>query len=462
MQQHGRILDGDLETLGLQATLKMLALSGKTGTLIVTSGQETLSLYLQKGQIAALQEQSSSSADLIEMIRLLGRMDRQVAARFRSMADQPSAVLLDAFVQYRIISEAEMLQRLEFRIIQALSRALRWQQGHFEFHRNVLSCEIPLALNVDHVLLESLRQADEWDEALETGLNRTTVARWMPEFDGDVRRLGLEKDQINVLCLANGQLTVQAIAYGLLISEAHVALAMAHLLELGLIEVVDEALEAELERNLIRVLTTSQHELSKQPQGGADQRLLVLIKALATCTNGLLNHHGQYARELRGRGAMHPRQIARYLEESFGPLLGQVQARWPIFETVAFTQGQLDCQEILALNTLVKGEQLQDFYWDVVDGLYWLMKQICTTIVRDEIGNSRSGRQFLDLWRTFLHEIDEEIARNQGRGGPGNAAQRPGGGPGGSRDDPFRESNPRMRQAESDPRVAQVRERRRM
>lgn len=463
MQQYGRILDGDLETLGLQATLKMLALSGKTGTLIVTSGQETLSLYLQKGQIAALQEQSpSSSVDLLEMLRLLGRLERQVAIRFRPMADQSSSVLLDALVKARIISEAEMLQRLEFRIIQAVSRALRWQQGHFEFHRNVLSREIPLALNVDHVLLESLRQADEWDEALETGLNRTTVARWMPEFDGDVRRLGLEKDQINVLCLANGQLTIQAIAYGLLISEAHVALAMAHLLELGLIEVVDEALEAELERNLIRVLTTSQHELSKQPQGAADQRLLVLIKALAVCTNGLLNHHGQYARELRGRGALHPRQIARYLEESFGPLLGQVQARWPIFDTVAFTQGQLDCQEILALNTLVKGEQLQDFYWDVVDGLYWLMKQICTTILRDEIGNSRSGRQFQDLWRTYLREIDEEIARNQGHGGPGHAAQMPGGGPGGGWDGRLRESNPRMRQAESDPRIAQVRERRRI
>ncbi len=462
MQQYGRILDGDLETLGLQATLKMLALSGKTGTLIVTSGQETLSLYLQKGQIAALQEQSPSSVDLLEMLRLLGRMDRQVAARFRPMADQPSSVLLDALVKARIISEAEMLQRLEFRIIQALSRALRWQQGHFEFHRNVLSREIPLALNVDHVLLESLRQADEWDEALETGLNRTTVARWMPEFDGDVRRLGLEKDQINVLCLANGQLTIQSIAYGLLISEAHVALAMAHLLELGLIEVVDEALEAELERNLIRVLTTSQHELSKQPQGAAGQRLLVLIKALAACTNGLLNHHGQYARDLRGRGALHPRQIARYLEESFGPLLGQVQARWPIFETVTFTQGQLDCQEILALNTLVKGEQLQDFYWDVVDGLYWLMEQICNIIVRDEIGNSRSGRQFLDLWRTFLREIDDEIARNQGQGGSGYSAQAPRGGPGGGWDDRFRESNPRLRQDESDPRMAQARERKRV
>ncbi len=461
MQQHGRILDGDLETLGLQATLKMLALSGKTGTLIVTSGQETLSLYLQKGQVAALQEQPTPSMDLIEMLRLLGRMDRQLAGRFRPMADQPSSVLLDALVKARVISEAEMLQRLEFRIIQALSRALRWQQGRFEFHRNLLSREIPLALNVDHVLLESLRQADEWDEAQATGLNRTTVARWMPEFDGDVRRLGLQQDEINVLCLANGQLTLQAIAYGLLASEARVALAMGHLLELGLIEVVDEALEAELERNLIRVVTTSQHELSKQPQGGTDQRLLVLIRALAACTNGLLDHHGQYARELRGRGALHPRQIARYLEETFGPLLRKVQARWPIFETVVFSQGQLDCQEILALNTLLKGEQLQDFYWDVVDGLYWLMQQLCDIILRDEIGNSRSGRQFLELWHIFLREIDEEIARNQGRGGSGHAAGQPGGGPGGGWDARFRESNPRLRQTESDPRIAQVRERRR-
>jgi hypothetical protein len=462
MQQHGRILDGDLETLSLQATLKMLALSGKTGTLIVTSGQETLSLYLQKGQIAAMQEQPTPAMDLIEMLRLLGRLDRQMAGRFRSVADQSSSVLLDALVKARVISEAEMLQRLEFRIIQALSRALRWQQGHFEFHRNVLSREIPLELNVDHVLLESLRQADEWDEALATGLNRTTVARWRPEFDGNVRRFPLDKDQINVLCLANGELTIQAIAYGLLASEARVALAMGRLLELDVIEVVDEALEAELERNLMRVLTTSQHELTRQPQGGADQRLLALIRALSTCVNGLLNHHGQYARELRGRGALHPRQIARYLEESFGPLLHEVQSRWPIFETIAFSQGQLDCQEILALNTLVKGEQLQDFYWDTVDGLYWLMQQICNMILNDEIGNSRSGRQFFDLWRTYLREIDEEIARNQGQGGSGNTAQGPGGGPRGGWDDRFRQSNPRLRQTESDPRIAQVRERRRM
>jgi hypothetical protein len=458
MQQQGRILDGDLETLGLQATLKMLALSGKTGTLTVTSGQETLSLYLQKGQVAAFQEDAASLGDLVEMLRLLGRLERQAASSFRQIAaTQSASALLDGLVRAHAMSEAEMAQRLEFRIIQALSRALRWQQGHFAFHRNLISHEMPVALNVDHVLLEGLRQADEWDEALGTGLNRTTVARWVPEFDGDVLRLGLEKDEINLLCLANGQLTIQAMAYGLLCSEARVALVMAHLLEMGIIEVVDEALEADLERNLIHILTRSQHELTRQPNGTLEQRLLVLIKALATCTNGLLAHHGQYARELRGRGALHPRQVARFLEDGFGPLLKQVRGRWPIFDTVPFTQGQLDCQEILALSSLVKGEQLQSFYWDAVDGLYWLMRQVCTTILRDEIGNSRSGRQFLDLWRTFRHEIDEEMARNEGQSGPGQATRAPGGGEKRPRD-----TQPPGRQAESDPRMSQVRERRRM
>src|SRR5579883_1193020 len=83
MQQQGRILDGNLETLGLQATLKMLALSGKTGTLIVNSGQESLSLYLNKGQIAAQEDNFITRPDLLEVMRLLGRIANADAAKIR-------------------------------------------------------------------------------------------------------------------------------------------------------------------------------------------------------------------------------------------------------------------------------------------------------------------------------------------------------------------------------------------
>jgi hypothetical protein len=432
MQQQGRILDGDLETLGLQATLKMLALSGKTGTLLVKSGQETLSLYLNKGHIAALEDNFSHHPNLLEVMRLLGRIDQETAAEIWQAVGPNAPGMLEALVDYGIISEGEMTQWLEYGVIQSLSRALRWQQGRFEFHRNLLH-DTQLALNVDHILLESLRQADEWDEAAAAGLSRTTVARWKPQFNGDVHRLELEQEEINVLCLANGQLPLQAIAYALLCSEARVAQVMDRLLTLGLIEVVDEALEIDLERDLIEVLNTSQHELAKHPHATPEQRLLAVIKTMTWCINGLLRHHGIYARQLRGRGALRPNQVVRFIEELFGPLLGQVQARWAILETVTFEQGQLDCQEVLLLNTLVKGEQLQTFYWDAAKGLRWLMSNIFANILKEEIGNSRSERRLSDLWETFLQEIEEKAGRTPMSGGV--AAVRPGSG-GSRRSDP--------------------------
>ena len=45
-----------------------------------------------------------------------------------------------------------------------------------------------------------------------THLTRTTVARWLPEVNNDVRSLGLSQEYIEVLCLSNGDLPLQAIA----------------------------------------------------------------------------------------------------------------------------------------------------------------------------------------------------------------------------------------------------------
>jgi hypothetical protein len=468
MQQPGRILDGDLETLGLQATLKMLALSGKTGTLMVTSGQETLSLYLNKGQIAALQDNFVQRPNLLEVMRLLRQVDGQVASELRRAMGPHAPAMLEMLVEYGVISEAEMLQWQEYGVIQALSRAVRWQQGRFEFHRNVLQ-GVRLALNVDHVLLESLRQADEWDEAAAIGLNRTTVARWMPQFTGDFMRLGLEPDEVNILCLTNGQLSLQGIAYGLRCGEARVAQCLEHLLRLQLIEVVDQSLETELERSLLDVLTTSQHELAKAHQGSPEQRLLALIKTMSTCVNGLLAHHGTYARQLRERGALRPGQVTRYLEETFGPMQQQAQSWWPILDTVPFQDGQLDCQEILTLHNLVKGEQLQRFYWDAMTALHWLMREVCAKVLEEEVANSRSERRFRELWVIVLQVIEEQARTLQVGGGAGFAQERGAARRSGPIERPYdsdpsnsRIANSRMRHTDSDPRMVQARDRRRL
>ena len=75
MELQDQIMDGDLQTLGLQSILKMLALSGKTGTLFVHSGPETLTISLRKGQIMALREGDSKQPDLPGMLCLINKLE---------------------------------------------------------------------------------------------------------------------------------------------------------------------------------------------------------------------------------------------------------------------------------------------------------------------------------------------------------------------------------------------------
>ena len=416
MESQDLIMDGDLQTLGLQSILKMLALSGKTGTLFIHSGRETLSISLRKGQIIALREEGVSQPDLLTMLCLINKLDPPRAQAVREASQGNLQVALAMLVQQGWMSPAEMQQRLEFAITQSISHALRWVDGRFSFHRQLVSMEGKMQpLDVDSVLLEALRQADEWEEMGEISLTRSTMARWLPEVSNDVRSLGLSQEHIEVLCLANGEVPLQAMAMVLMTPEARIARVMMRLLQLRLIEVVDTALEAELQQDLTNIIIMSQHTLAQQRQNLApEQHLLGLIKTLSQCINGLLIHHGTYAKSLRGRGQLPIADIVRYLERRFAqPLQLMAKQQFPILETTTFINGQLDCSEIFHLDKLVKGEQLEEFYWEAVRGLAVFLRTVFTTLLNDEVGNSHTGRQLNIVWKAFLTEIDQEVQQYQ-------------------------------------------------
>jgi hypothetical protein len=421
MEQQDRIMDGDLQTLGLQSILKMLALSGKTGKLFVHSGPETLSIGLSKGQIVALHEEGTPQLqpDLLGMLCLIHRLQLPQAQAIYEMAQGDQELTLAMLLERGWMSRQEMQQRLEFAVTQSISHALRWVNGRFAFHRHL----VPLGgrmqpLDVDSVLLEALRQADEWEEIVKEGvtqLSRTTIARWQPQVSNDVRNLGLNQESIDVLCLCNGEIPLQAIALVLLSPEARVARIIARLLELNLVEVVDTAFETELQQDLANLMMRCQYILAPYRGSRVPEHLLPgLIKTLAECVNGLLMHHGRYARSLRGRGHLPPVEIVRYLESCFmQPLQLLTKQHYPILETANFVNGQLDCSDILTLNRVVKGEQLEEFYWEAVRGLGTFLRMVFERLLRDEVGNSHTGRHLNMAWKHFLSEIDGEVKNYQ-------------------------------------------------
>jgi hypothetical protein len=419
MEQQDRIMDGDLQTLGLQSILKMLALSGKSGKLFVSSGPETLSISLRKGQIVGLHEDGVPQPDLLGMLCLIGRLDPARAQSIREMAQGDMQVALMMLVERGWMSAAEMQRRLEFTVTQSTSHAMRWVNGRFAFHRQLVPMESRMQpLDVDSVLLEALRQADEWEESSNEGVTnmaRTTVARWQPEVSRDVRSMGLNQESIEVLCLSNGELPLQAVSLVLMTPEARVARLMHRLLELNLIEVVDTALETELQQDLSNIIIKCQYTLAQQRNStNADQHLLGLITTLSECINGLLIHHGKYARSLRGRGHIPPMDIVRYLERRFTqPLQQLARQQYPILDTTNFAYGQLDCEPVLSLNKVVKGDQLEEFYWEAVQGLAAFLRLVFAELLRDEVGNSHTGRQLNVAWKIFLSEVEHEVQQYQ-------------------------------------------------
>ncbi len=419
MEQQDRIMDGDLQTLGLQSILKMLALSGKTGKLLVHSGPETLAISLNHGQIVMLHEEGVPQPDLLGMLSLIGKLDVSRAQMIRELAQGDTPMALGMLVERGWMTPQEMQQRLEFAVTQSISHALRWVNGRFAFHRQVISMGGKMQpLDVDSVLLEALRQADEWEEVAKEGvtnLTPTTVARWLPEVRNDVRSLGLGRESIEVLCLSNGEIPLQAAALVLMMPEARVARVMAQLVALKLVEVVDTAMEKELQQDLSNIIIRCQHLLARYRQTSSpDQLLLGLIMTLSECVNGLLIHHGRYAKSLRGRGQLSSAEIVRYLDHRFAQSFEQLaKHQYPILETAHFTNGQVDSNDILTLNKVVKGEQLEEFYWEAVQGLATFLQMTFDTLLRDEVGNSHTGRQLNLVWKVFLSEMDGEVHQYQ-------------------------------------------------
>ena len=108
------------------------------------------------------------------------------------------------------------------------------------------------------------------------------------------------------------------------------------------------------------------------------------------------------------------RGIVRYLERRFSqPLQLLAKQQYPLLETATFVNGQLDYNEIINLDSLVKGEQLEEFYWEAVLGLAAFLHTVFTSLLQDEVGNSHTGRQLNVVWKAFLTEVEQEMEQYQ-------------------------------------------------
>ncbi len=418
-----RVLDGDLETLTLQSTLKMLALGGKTGVLNVQSGSERLRIYLQDGAIASLEEPGVPAPDLLDLFRSMGRLGPEQIMLIPQDARRDLPSVIQYLVNTGDMSPAEELQRREYMVVQALSRAVRWDRGRFEFVREAASTVrrtggmyTPSAaqpLNVDHVVLEGLRLADERDHMrIRPAPRNLRVRKAVPSGD-DPRLNGLSNEGMWVYTLADEHRPLYVIAYALLMPESVAGAWMTRLLDHGLVLMVDERLDQELERSLVALLTQSRAQLEKIARNAPEQLMLALTEVMGDFANGLLAHHARFARGLRARGESgNPTEAVRYIDRVVGPVVQALQAGYPrMDELIRVEKGRLIYDDVKSLDRVVRGHELISCYWDAARMMHATTRDLYELVCTEELGAARGGRKFDDLWIAFLRELDYEMGR---------------------------------------------------
>ncbi|MCI4397941.1 MAG: DUF4388 domain-containing protein [Acidobacteria bacterium] len=175
-------LSGDFSTMPLPDLLQWLAMSQKTGILILQRGDVVKEIYFRDGKII-----SSSSNDPREFfgqfLLAYGKISEEdLLAAFKKQA-QTGIKLGRLLVMDGHLSEDDVQRFLRIKAEEAIYDLFLWEDGDFKFFNDVPSQanHVPIAMDVTSILMEGTRRADEWARIRKIFPSQETIVSIIPE-----------------------------------------------------------------------------------------------------------------------------------------------------------------------------------------------------------------------------------------------------------------------------------------
>lgn len=194
-------LEGSLRDFDLFSLFNMIKIQGKSGTLVLTRGQEFVKVYFDNGEIVGVDSNQVRMEDrvgsmLVRLGRLTGEELLEMIQRQRQTLKRMGVLLIESGK----VSPHDLQDALSHQAMAILHRTFRWVSGDYRFD-SIIPSDLDRdhfpAMPVDTVLMEAARVQDEWPE----------VERKLPSFDMPVARtpkaaalqLDIHKDLAGVL-----------------------------------------------------------------------------------------------------------------------------------------------------------------------------------------------------------------------------------------------------------------------
>ncbi len=253
-------LEGSLRDFDLFSLFNMIKIQGKSGTLVLSRGQEFVKVFFDQGEIVGCDSNQVRLEDRVgTMLVRLGRLSGEELMQIVQLQRQTLKLMGTLLLESGKVTAQDLQDALFNQAMAIIYRTFRWKEGDYRF-----DSMLPLDLDrehfppipVDTVLMEAARIQDEWPEVqkrlpdLITPLAKTAKGQGIKlDIDRELSTIlegqggsstqgssGLSHEQETVLTYFEQAQSVQDVLLVSRYEELDTCKTIADLLEAGLLE----------------------------------------------------------------------------------------------------------------------------------------------------------------------------------------------------------------------------------
>lgn len=161
-------LEGSLRDFDLFSMFNMIKIQGKSGTLVLSRGQEFVKVFFEQGEIVGCDSNQVRMEDRLgTMLVRLGRLSGEELMEMVQLQRQTLKRMGHLLLESGKVSPQDIQDALFNQAMAIIYRTFRWIEGDYRFD-SILPPELDRehfpAIPVDTVLMEAARIQDEWPE----------------------------------------------------------------------------------------------------------------------------------------------------------------------------------------------------------------------------------------------------------------------------------------------------------
>nr|WP_320131026.1 DUF4388 domain-containing protein [uncultured Holophaga sp.] len=161
-------LEGSLRDFDLFSLFNMIKTQGKSGTLVLSRGQEFVKVFFEQGDVVGCDSNQVRIEDRVgAMLVRLGRLSGDELLALIQLQRQTLKRMGTLLLESGKITPQDLQDALFSQAMSVIYRTFRWVEGDYRFD-SILPVELDRenfpAIPVDTVLMEAARVMDEWPE----------------------------------------------------------------------------------------------------------------------------------------------------------------------------------------------------------------------------------------------------------------------------------------------------------